>query len=457
MDTDTIAAISTALGMAAVGVVRISGKDAVDIADKIFTSINGKTLKETPGYHAHYGKIYDDEIEIDEAVALVFRAPRSYTGEDVVEISCHGGIYTTQKTLQVILKNGATPAQAGEFTKRAYLNGKMELTEAEAVLDIIKANNMQYGRAAISAKNGALHKYIHSIKDKIIHTTSHLCAYLDYPEEEIPEVEVKNLLKTIENIRLEIQELIDSFEHSKIIREGIDTAIIGKPNVGKSTLMNLLADSNRSIVTDIPGTTRDVVEESVNLGNIPLKLSDTAGIHYTDDPVEQIGVQRAKDKLNCCELVLAMFDASKQLGTEDKELIENLKSMPCIAVINKCDLEQKFDYDYDYIYKNIKFVVKISAKTGEGKQELVNTIEDFFKVSNFEPSQAMLFNERQKQSAINCLNDINNACVVLRDNMTLDAVSYLLEQAVSHLSKLDGSRTNDELIDDIFSRFCVGK
>ncbi len=455
METETIAAISTSAGMAAVGVVRVSGKEAINIADKIFKSINNKKLCDSKGYRAHYGKIYDGQTQIDEAVALVFRSPMSYTGEDVVEISCHGGMYTTQKTLETVLKNGARIASAGEFTKRAYLNGKMKLTEAESVMDIIKANSMQHSRAALSLKNGTLHKKIVDIKSKLIKITGHVCAYLDYPEEEIPKLEKEKLLNDINDVYSGVKKLVDDFKISRIIRKGVDTAIIGKPNVGKSTLMNLLTGSERSIVTDIPGTTRDIVEESVNIGNITLKLCDTAGIHDTDDKIEQIGVEKAKNKLECSELVLALFDASKKISDADKELISKLQAMPCIAIVNKCDLAIKFDLQY--LKNKLDFVVEISAKTGKGRETLISTVEEFFKISKFEPSQALLLNERQKQKTQSALKDIKLAYDEFDNNMTLDAVAYLLEQAISHLSQLDGENITDEILDDIFSNFCVGK
>ncbi len=455
MMTETIAAISTASGMAAVGMIRISGTDATVIADRVFKSISGKKLADSKGYRAYYGKIYDENIQVDEAVALVFRSPLSYTGEDVVEISCHGGMYTTTKTLEIILKNGARIAMAGEFTKRAYLNGKMSLSEAESVMDIIKANNMQHNRAALSLKNGALHKKIKQIKEKLVSVTSHVCAYLDYPEEEIPKVEKEKLLEDIKNACTEIEQLVGSFNISKVIREGVDTAIIGKPNVGKSTLMNLLIGTERSIVTDIPGTTRDIIEESVNIGNITLRLSDTAGIHDTCDRIEQIGVEKAKEKLECSEFVLALFDASRNISADDKELILKLQTMPCVAVVNKCDLDLKFDLAY--LKSKLDFVVGISARTGRGREELVATIEKFFKVNKFDPSKVLLLNERQKQQIYFALDDIKSAYNELKTNMTLDAVVYLLEQTISYLSHIDGENITEEILNDIFSNFCVGK
>lgn len=455
MEENTIAAISTAFGMAAVGVVRISGEYAIEIADKVFKSFSGKTLAQTGGYRAHYGSVYDQNEEIDEAVALVFRAPKSYTGENVVEISCHGGIYTTKKTLQIVLKNGARAALPGEFTKRAYLNGKIDLTKAQAVMDIIKADNVQASRAAIATKNGNLYKCILKIKNELIRISAHICAYIDYPEEEIPEVETKQLLKDIKKVQNKIQALIKSFKTYKIIKEGIDTAIVGKPNVGKSTLMNLLSGSSRSIVTDIPGTTRDIVEESVTVGNITLKLSDTAGLRETKDKIEQIGVKIAKEKLESAQLVLALFDSSNELSSEDKALIDKLKEAPCIAIINKLDLAQKLNRDY--IRKNLKYVVEISAKTGQGKEKLCDIIENFFETNKFEPSQAVLSTARQKQSAQKALDDINLAYSELKNNSTLDAVSYLLEQAVGSLAEIDGENATEDILDEVFSKFCVGK
>ena len=314
----TIAAISTANGQGGIGVIRISGENALDVAERVFVSVNDKRITEMKGYTAAYGRIVDDGEVLDEAVALVFRAPHSYTGENVVELSCHGGLYVTKRVLRAVLKNGAVPAEAGEFTKRAFLNGKMGLTEAEAVMDIISARGAQSARAALSCMEGRLRMRIDRVRDTLVNTAAHLSAWADYPEEDIPEVDGDHLSSSLNECRNELNSLLNSYDAGKIMREGVDTVIAGRPNVGKSTIMNLLSGCERSIVTSIPGTTRDVIEETVILGEIPLRLSDTAGIRNTNDPVERIGVEKARDRILKAGLVLAVCDSSKPFSDGSK-------------------------------------------------------------------------------------------------------------------------------------------
>ena len=290
MIDNTIAAISTAQGEGGISVIRISGKDAFEIADKVFKGLNNKKLSEMKGYTASFGKIYSNGEEIDEAVALVFREPLSYTGENVVELSCHGGIYVTKLVLRAVLDAGATPAQAGEFTKRAFLNGKIDLTEAEAVIDIISAKNKSAARAALCVKDGALRKKIDGVKYDLLSKAAHLSAWADYPEEDIEEVTDDSLYGTFDSSITVLEKLIESYDSGQAVKQGIDTVIAGRPNVGKSTLMNLLSGSEKSIVTAIPGTTRDIIEDTVVAGDVILRLSDTAGLRSTDDIVEKIGV-----------------------------------------------------------------------------------------------------------------------------------------------------------------------
>ncbi len=451
----TIAAISTANGVGGMGVIRISGEKAGQTAEKVFRSVSGKKVTEMKGYTASFGKIYDGDELIDEAVVLVFRAPHSYTGEDVVEISCHGGLYITKRVLRAVLKNGAEPAQPGEFTKRAFLNGKMGLTEAEAVMDIISARGSQSAKAALSCMEGTLRKRIDSVRDILVNAAAHLSAWADYPEEDIPEVNENNLTDSLEQCKRELLDLLKGYDAGKIMREGVDTVIAGRPNVGKSTLMNLLSGCERSIVTNVPGTTRDIVEETVILGEIPLNLSDTAGIRTTEDIVEKIGVQKAKDRVQKAGLVLAVFDSSKPLSEDDKQLIDLIAEAPSIAVINKTDLVQQLDTDY--IKQRISHVVLISALKGSGAQELEQAVAEIIGTSQLDASQGILATERQRAAAEKSLQSVEEAIATIRTGITLDAVTVIIEDAINSLLELTGERTTEAVTDQVFHHFCVGK
>ena len=343
MENKTIAAISTAQGEGGIGVIRISGDEAQNIADRVFKNINGKRLCDMKGYTAAFGNVYQDGEKLDEAVALVFREPNSYTGENVVELSCHGGIYITKQVLRAVIEAGAVPAQAGEFTKRAFLNGKIDLTEAESVMDIISAKSKSAARAAMCVKEGALRKKINSVKDELLTLAAHLSAWADYPEEDIAEVDDGMILAVCDKAESELENLLGTYDSGQAVKQGIDTVIAGRPNVGKSTLMNLLSGYEKSIVTDIPGTTRDIVENIVVAGNVILRLSDTAGLRNTEDRVERIGVDRARNRLEQCGLLLAVFDYSRELTKDDLDLLEASVNVPSIAVINKKELNCKLD------------------------------------------------------------------------------------------------------------------
>ena len=455
MGEKTITAISTAQGEGGIGVIRISGDNAFEIADKVFKSINNKKIAEMKGYTASFGKICHNGEEIDEAVALVFRAPHSYTGEDVVELSCHGGIYITKQVLRAVLDAGATPAQAGEFTKRAFLNGKIDLTEAEAVIDIISAKSKSAARAALFVKDGALRKKINKVKDDLLTLVAHLSAWADYPEEDIADVTDDMIFDVCNNGIKVLENLLNTYDSGQAVKQGIDTVIAGRPNVGKSTLMNLLSGYEKSIVTDIPGTTRDIVEDTVLVGDVILRLSDTAGLRDTDDTVEKIGVDRAKQRLQQCGLLLAVFDNSRELDEDDINLLEMATDVPSIAIINKTDLEQNIDIDY--IQSKINKIIYISAVSGEGKEEIVKAVEEIAGTANLNPSEGILSNERQRVAVSNALNSVREAKSALEMGMTFDAVTVSLEDAISELLELTGEKTSDEVIDRVFHNFCVGK
>ena len=455
MENKTIAAISTAQGQGGIGVIRISGDDAIQIADRVFVSVNNKKLCDLKGYSAAFGHVVNNGEVIDEAVALIYRAPKSYTGENVVEISCHGGMYITKEVLRTILSAGAVVADAGEFTKRAFLNGKIDLTEAEAVIDIISAKSKTAARTALCAKNGALWKRIENLKNSLVSTAAHLSAWADYPEEDIAEVDENSLADTFEKALADFDNLLSTYDAGQIIKEGIDTVIAGKPNTGKSTLMNLLAGKDKSIVTDIPGTTRDIIEETVLVRDVVLKLSDTAGIHETGDKVEKIGVDIAKNRLKNCGLVLAVFDGSKALDDDDIKLIEEIKDTQVIGIINKTDL--CVNIDINYIKSKIENVVEISAKDGKGYDELADLIENMAGRNNFDPSDGILANERQRNAVERAEKSLKDAKDALDMGMTFDAVTVSLEEAIENLLELTGERVSDVVVDNVFHNFCVGK
>ena len=451
----TIAAISTAQGEGGIGVIRISGDRAIEIADAVFKNINGKKLADMKGYTAAYGSILYENEKLDEAVALVFRAPHSYTGENVVELSCHGGIYITRQVLRAVLEAGAKPAEAGEFTKRAFLNGKLDLTEAEAVMDIISAKSRSAARSALSVKDGALRRKINGVKDDLLSIAAHLSAWADYPEEDIAEVTDEMIFDSCDKAITTLSYLLDTYDMGQAVKQGIDTVIAGKPNVGKSTLMNLLSGYEKSIVTDIPGTTRDVVEDTVLVGNVLLRLSDTAGLRDTDDKVEKIGVDRTKKRLEQCGLLLAVFDNSRELDDDDMQLLETAAQVPTIAIINKTDLENQLDISV--IESKVKNIITISAARGEGREAIIEAVEKIAGTDRLNPSEGILSNERQRANVRNALASVREAKAALEMGMTYDAVTVSLEDAISELLEMTGEKTGDEVIDRVFHNFCVGK
>lgn len=455
MDNKTIAAISTAQGEGGIGIIRVSGENSIDICDTVFKAISGKKLRDMKGYTAALGHVYKNNEKLDEVIAAVFREPHSYTGENIVELSCHGGIFITREILRTVIEAGAAPAEAGEFTKRAFLNGKLDLTEAEAVTDIISAKSRNAARAAVLAKEGALWKRIERIKNNLVTIAAHFSAWADYPEEDIEQVSEDNLKSNLNEYLFDLNKLLDTYDLGQTVKEGIDTVIAGKPNTGKSTLMNLIAGKNKSIVTDIPGTTRDIIEETVNIGDVTLRLSDTAGMRETEDKVEKIGVDIAKSRIQNCGLVLAIFDAGRELDNDDKKLIENVKEAPVIAVINKTDLEKKLDEDY--IENHIAKTVRISAKNGDGFEKLCKMIEEIAGTQNFDPSEGILANERQRTAVLNAKKALTEALEALDMGMTFDAVTVNIEEAIEYILELTGERVSEVVVDNVFHNFCVGK
>lgn len=455
MNDTTIAAVSTPAGVGGIATLRISGSDAVKICDKAFRGINGKKLSELSGYQAAFGKIYDHELPVDEAVCLVFRAPHSFTGEDVVEITCHGGIFVIKKALRVILDCGAVPAQAGEFSKRAFLNGKMDLSGAEGIMSIINSQGEQGLNASLNLLEGSLSRKIDEIAQSLIDICAHISAWVDYPDEEIEELDEKRIIYTLDSAQNQLTELIDKFDSGMAVTTGVDAAIIGKPNAGKSTLMNLLTGYDRSIVTDVRGTTRDVIEETVNIDGCILRLSDTAGIRNTDDTVEKLGVERSREKIRRSAIVLAVFDSADELTAEDKELIELCKDKPVIPIFNKSDKSNIIDRDY--IESKLGVCTEMSAKNGDGLEALKDRIVTLLGTKNFDPNSAMLANERQRQCCLKALGSISDAKESLLGGFTLDAAGVCVDDAVSALLELTGKKASQAVVDKVFSNFCVGK
>jgi len=455
MQNSTIAAISTANGPGGIGVIRISGDDAFNIGDKIFKGVNNRKLCSMNGYTAAYGSIYDCDEKLDEVVVTVFKAPHSYTGENVLEISCHGGMYITKQVLRAAINNGAVPAQAGEFTQRAFLNGKMDLSEAEAVMDIISAKGKNEARAALACLDGKISKEIFKVNDILVDCAAHLSAWADYPEEDIPQVDNENLLKSLNNAKEIVENLLKNYDAGMVHKKGVDTIIVGKPNVGKSTLMNQLTGYEKSIVTNIPGTTRDIIEETVILGDVTLNLSDTAGLRDTENLVEKIGVERARKRIETSGLVLAVFDATDVLNNEDINLLKAISNLPSVAIINKTDKETIIDVEY--VKSQVKNVVYISAKSGDGIQDLINIVEKITGTADFDPSVATLATERQRDCGVRALDAIYEAVNALKVGMTLDAVTVSIEDAVQSILEITGERASEVIIHNVFSKFCVGK
>ena len=449
----TIAAIATPHGVGGIGVVRLSGDRAVEIAQAVFRAADGSRLSDLPGYTARFGSVAQGEKAFDQAVALVFRAPRSYTGEDVVELSVHGGLVTVERTLQAVLAAGAAPAGPGEFTKRAFLHGKMDLTEAESVADLISASGQAAADSAYTALSGALRQKIEGALDILMEVSAGMAAWVDYPDEEIPELDSDTLLESLRRAQGLLSHLLAGYDSGQLMTAGVDTVIVGRPNVGKSALMNDLTGQETSIVTAVQGTTRDVVERTVRLGDLTLRLADTAGLRQTDDVVEQIGVERAQARLQQARLVLAVFDGSAPLTAADEELITLCKGKTAVAVVNKNDLppaaeQKKIRAAFDRAY---------SAKNHIGRDDLAAAVADALGVQNFDAADPLLANERQRQCCQTAADCVSEAVIALESGMTYDAVNVSIDAAADALLSLTGARATQAVVDRIFEKFCVGK
>jgi tRNA modification GTPase len=447
----TIAAIATPHAAGGIAVIRISGEDALNVADRVFQSEHGKGPSEMKGYTCAYGRL----AGLDDGIVTVFRAPHSYTGEDVAELSCHGGIYLTQQILEAVLHAGARPAEAGEFTKRAFCNGKLSLTQAEAVMDVIAASGSRELQFANAMRNGAMVRRVQAVQEQLVTVLGSLAAWADYPEEDIPAVAPKPLQATLQTIQQDLQCLLATKDYGRILKSGVSTVIVGKPNVGKSTLFNLLSGCERSIVTDIAGTTRDVVEECVRLGDVTLRLSDTAGLRETEDQIEQIGVRIAKEKLEQADLVLAVFDSREALTEEDHALLAQLKDRQVIVILNKSDMgASKIAPEQLAAFPHC---ITMSAKEGDGLEALQQVVTEQFYQGTVTPELGILANARQVACVETALEMVTEARQALEAGELLDAVTVLLDEAAQSLMTLTGERVTEAVVTEVFRHFCVGK
>ena len=451
-----IAAISTPVSPAGLGVIRVSGDGAIALAEQVFRPLAAsRRLTMLGGYRAAYGHVFDADGEIDECVATVFRAPHSYTGEDVVEFSCHGGVYLLQRTLRALLSAGAVAAEAGEFTRRAFLNGKIDLTRAEAVMDLIAAEGRLAAKTALATREGAVFRALAPVKEALIDLQAQIAAFVDYPDDDIPELAPEALEAALVDAEAVLARLLETYDAGHILRNGVDTVIVGSPNVGKSTLMNCLAGCDRSIVTSVAGTTRDVVEDSVRVGELTLRLSDTAGIRETDDEVEAIGVERSRKRLETAALVLAVFDHSRPLSQDDLDLIDSLPRETTIAIINKQDTVKKIDETV--VTDAFRHIVWMEAANGVGKEELTAAIAEVTGLYRLDEAEPLLATERQRDCVRRAQAALTEALDAVRAGLSQDAVAVSVDGALSALLELTGERATEAVVDGIFARFCVGK
>lgn len=452
----TIVAISTAPGIGGIGIIRMSGEQCFDVLDKVFKQKKYQNIEEIKGYSIKYGFIMEEETIIDEVLVSYFKAPKSYTAENMCEINSHGGIVIMNKILDLCLRNGAELAEPGEFTKRAFLNGRLDLSQAEAVIDIINSKTEREAKVSIDQLEGNLSEKIEKIRRIIISVMADIEATIDYPEYDLEEVTNNKISNILDEVDRLLNSLEKSFYNGKILREGISTAIIGKPNAGKSSLLNIILNEERAIVTDIEGTTRDTIEEFISIEGIPLKIIDTAGIRKANDEVEKIGVNKAKEIAQKSDIIIAIFDSNKKLTEEDKEILDLLENRNAIILLNKIDLERKIDIKEIEKYK--KPVVEISTKTRDGLDKLYSEISKMFKLNEIAiDGETIVSNERHKNIIINSRKNLDKARETIKNNMPIDIISTYLKEIIEELGKITGETVTEDVISEIFSKFCLGK
>ncbi len=459
MINDTIAAVATGMTDAGISIVRISGENAITVADSIFKSKSNKILAEQPSHTMHFGYIYDNDQMLDEALVSIMKAPHSYTGENTVEINCHGSMYLISRVLETVINNGARPAEPGEFTKRAFLNGKIDLSKAEAIMDLISSKNEFALNNSIKHLNGNIYNIIKKLREELLYEIAFIESALDDPEH-FDLNEYPDKLKTrILSECSEITKLIDSFDNGKIRKDGINTVIVGKPNAGKSSFMNCLLGEDRAIVTSHAGTTRDILEESVKLDDIVLNIIDTAGIRETDDEVEKIGVEKAYKYVENADLLIYMVDSSIPLDENDDEIIDLLNNRKFVVLMNKSDLKTCVSkQEIEDIFGENVDIISISAKAGDGLAEFSSAIKRLFFSGNLKINdEAVITNQRQKNELSESLNSLKMVINSIDSNMPEDFFSIDLQNAYMHLGFIIGEEVNDDVVNEIFSKFCMGK
>ena len=456
----TIAAISTAPAIGGIGIVRMSGKNCFDVLNKIFIQKNPQKIEDIKGYTMKYGKIIDNTNNkvIDEVLVSYFKCPKSYTEEDMCEINSHGGIIVVRKILELCLNNGAQLAEPGEFTKRAFLNGRIDLTQAEAIIDIINAKSSREAQESANQLEGFLSKKINEIRNKIMDLMVDIEANIDYPEYDVEEVSNNNARKKLEEVESELIKLSQSFENGKILKEGIKIAIIGSPNAGKSSLLNTILKEERAIVTDIAGTTRDIIEEQVTIEGIPFKIIDTAGIRNAENKIEQIGIEKSKKVAKNCDVIIAVFDNSKKLNSEDKEILKLLKEKKSIIVLNKTDLESVNLENIKEIKETNRPIVKMSLKEENGLENLYKELINMFNLNQINLDNELIITNIRHQSLIKkAIKSTRMALNDLKMSMPIDIISINIKQILEHLGEITGDNVSEDIIKNIFSKFCLGK
>ena len=459
---DTIAAISTPLGEGGVGIVRLSGKDSIELVEKIFCSPKNRSLTNSKSHRVIYGYIKDPTTgkEIDEVLVVIMRAPYSYTKEDVAEINCHGGMITLRKTLELVLKQGARLAEPGEFTKRAFINGRIDLSQAEAVLDLVRSKTDESRRIAIEQLQGGLSERITALRDKLTELCVNVEAYIDFPEDEIEISSTQAMLKSLEEIDKELQILLKTYDEAKFFREGLLTAIVGRPNVGKSSLLNAILKKDRAIVTELPGTTRDVIEEYLNIKGLPLRIMDTAGIRDVQDIAEKEGVKRSLQSIKDADLVIAIFDSSEPLKDEDFDVIQKVKDKNTIFVLNKSDLQSAIDRNSisSLVPRPSSSILNISATRGDGLEDLKDRIfESCLKDWKEEREGVVVTNLRHKIAIQNAKTSLDRALSALIENQPLEILALELRDSLDRLGEVVGVVTTEDILNKIFNNFCIGK